>query len=330
MEFKGKDGAGGRRVKGAVQEAMCTDPECQLCRAVKVTFGGGLKHGPECAAGSAVPSVPASYRALLERHFRDGVSTSTAHHKAVEELGRDLGVPDTGSGPYHHQVIRWMKADGDGKDRPAWARRVAFLTTTELHKMKEHAKQKLYLHPVDAEAVALLAEDTPSIIHFQRQTASDAFELVLHSPEMTARIKEAPDAPIFIDATHGTNLAGFMLAGVNILSRSGKTRPVGFMLMQTESAATYRTFLSALKGQVKEAAGIDWSPQVAITDAALSIDSALKDVLPETDHFLCVFHVLRAMLTHVGPGDLPRKCYHDLLSTVMYHFPERGGTPQDR
>lgn len=74
---------------------------------------------------------------------------------------------------------------------------------------------------------------------------------------------------------------------------------------------------------------------VAITDADLKLGTAIESQLPNTQHFLCAFHVMRAWFKHLGKKGIDcdqagrNLCYKQLVD-IMWHRPRAGSTTEER
>ena len=74
-------------------------------------------------------------------------------------------------------------------------------------------------------------------------------------------------------------------------------RTILFDLVDSRDSAALKGFLEQLK-----AMGID--PLVVITDMWKAYHSAIRDVFPEAEHQLCVFHVIQAVMKHTNKAML--------------------------
>ena len=90
---------------------------------------------------------------------------------------------------------------------------------------------------------------------------------------------------IILDTTSNTNQFQMILCVIVIIDNHFKTRIIASAIIEDETLDTFRWILGTL---FKET-GI--SPEVIFTDSDPSLISAIKEIHPDTNHLLCIFHI---------------------------------------
>jgi hypothetical protein len=90
---------------------------------------------------------------------------------------------------------------------------------------------------------------------------------------------------VILDTTSNTNRFRMMLCVIAIIDNHFKTRIVASAIIEDETLDTFRWILMTLF----EETGI--YPRVIFTDSDPSLISAIKEIYPNTNHLLCIFHI---------------------------------------
>lgn len=90
---------------------------------------------------------------------------------------------------------------------------------------------------------------------------------------------------VILDTTSNTNRFQMMLCVIVIIDNHFKTRIVASAIIEDETLDTFRWIL----GTILEETGIN--PGVIFTDSDPSLISAIKEIHPDTNHLLCIFHI---------------------------------------
>ena len=90
---------------------------------------------------------------------------------------------------------------------------------------------------------------------------------------------------VFLDTTSNTNRFQMMLCVIVVIDNHFRSRIVASAIIEDETLDTFQWILMTLFGET----GIN--PRVIFTDSDPSLISAIKEIHPNTNHLLCIFHI---------------------------------------
>jgi MULE transposase domain/FAR1 DNA-binding domain len=90
---------------------------------------------------------------------------------------------------------------------------------------------------------------------------------------------------VILDTTYNTNRFQLMLCVITVIDNNYKTRIVGCAIIEDETLNTYRWILDTLLTDT----GV--YPGVIFTDSDPSMIQSIKEIYPDTQHLLCIFHI---------------------------------------
>ncbi|KAL6205398.1 hypothetical protein ACLB2K_022658 [Fragaria x ananassa] len=101
---------------------------------------------------------------------------------------------------------------------------------------------------------------------------------------------------VVFDTTFKTNKYGMVCAPIVGVNHQGQTILFGYGLLDGETSEAckwfFNVFLEAMGGK---------KPKTIFTDQAASIASAIREVLPESHHHLCLWHIYQNAAKHLNP-----------------------------
>ncbi|KJZ73158.1 hypothetical protein HIM_07355 [Hirsutella minnesotensis 3608] len=100
-----------------------------------------------------------------------------------------------------------------------------------------------------------------------------------------------------IDATYSTNCYKMPLVTVVTVSSEKTSMPVCYGLLNNEQYASFEWFLKQVSRFLR--AGIIRSPEVVITDMDDQLRSAIRQIFPNTQLQLCVFHINSNVVSYI-------------------------------
>jgi zinc finger SWIM domain-containing protein 3 len=104
--------------------------------------------------------------------------------------------------------------------------------------------------------------------------------------------------PILFDTKHGTNRYGLRLGCFTTVGRDGGTVLLGTTLLSHEDQESFEwAFL-----QFREALG--GQPHCIFTDGDKAMANAISVTLPETKHFLCIWHLSQNIIKNTKGNDV--------------------------
>ena len=90
---------------------------------------------------------------------------------------------------------------------------------------------------------------------------------------------------MIVDTTYNTNRFQMMLCIITVIDNNYRTRIVACAIIEDETLDTYRWIFDSILTET----GI--SPGVVFTDSDPSMTRSIKDVYPNAQHMLCIFHI---------------------------------------
>jgi len=108
--------------------------------------------------------------------------------------------------------------------------------------------------------------------------------LLWMSPQQRSLYENFHDV-VILDTTSNTNRFRMMLCVIVVIDNHFKTRIVASAIIEDETLDTFRWILIT----IFEETGIN--PGVIFTDSDPSMISAIKEIHPNTNHLLCIFHI---------------------------------------
>lgn len=123
---------------------------------------------------------------------------------------------------------------------------------------------------------------------------------------------------ICVDATHGTNMCGYLLITVLVVDDFGEGCPVAWCISNREDKQLLCRFFQAIKGKVGQL-----SPRWFMSDDAPQYYGAWIDVFNSeesvTSKLLCNWHVERSWqrrIKMINSSELEQEVYHQLKTLV--------------
>lgn len=113
-------------------------------------------------------------------------------------------------------------------------------------------------------------------------------ELVMLTEPMAIVLAQKFAGAILIDCTYKTNKYNFPMLHVVSRSSTGATFTFAFAFMKQETTVYYAKALDMLLDLVP---GLRTTAKVVVTDADAALNAALKQVVPEWKHLLCLWHI---------------------------------------
>ena len=108
--------------------------------------------------------------------------------------------------------------------------------------------------------------------------------------------------PTLYDTTHGTNRYSLKFGAFTTVGKDGNTCIIAGSLISSETVEAFEwvfnEFVTAFR----------LPPKVLFTDGDAAMSAAIKNILPETTHLLCTYHLSKNLLTHVKPIFTGIKC----------------------
>ena len=90
---------------------------------------------------------------------------------------------------------------------------------------------------------------------------------------------------VIIDTTYNTNRFQMMLCIITVIDNNYKTRIVACAIIEDETVDTYRWILDSILNET------DVSPRIVFSDSDPAIIRSIKEVFPNVQHLLCIFHI---------------------------------------
>ena len=90
---------------------------------------------------------------------------------------------------------------------------------------------------------------------------------------------------VIIDTTYNTNRFQMMLCIITVIDNNYKTRIVACAVIEDETVDTYRWILDSILNET------DVSPRIVFSDSDPAIIRSIKEVFPNVQHLLCIFHI---------------------------------------
>ena len=90
---------------------------------------------------------------------------------------------------------------------------------------------------------------------------------------------------VILDTTYNTNRFQMMLCIIAVIDNNFKTRIVACAIIEDETLDTYRWIFDTILTET----GV--YPGVIFTDSDPSMIHAIKEIYPNTQHLLCIFHI---------------------------------------
>lgn len=161
------------------------------------------------------------------------------------------------------------------------------------------AKEKVW-GPVERDAQTLkeLTEQLKSafgdcLAEVDSNEENNLRNFVFSSPSMKALYKRFKDI-ILIDSTYRTNkyrLPLYVIGGVN---ENSKTFIIGFGVVSSEEAKNVKWLLGKLFNYLED------TPDLVCTDSCTTLGKVIRELLPQTQHLLCAWHVSQNIKKHLG------------------------------
>lgn len=167
-------------------------------------------------------------------------------------------------------------------------------------------------HADDATSLAMHIEelrqdgaDNPVIFSkFQKEAAVGGLEvddvMIVFQTEMQAEMLKSygHDKVVCMDATHGTNMYGFLLITILVVDDYGEGYPVAWCITNHETEKSLVHFLNVVKGNLGD---FNCVPKWFMSDMAYQYFSAWKTVFGEGPRkLLCIWHVDKAWRSNLS------------------------------
>src|ERR1051325_595033 len=90
---------------------------------------------------------------------------------------------------------------------------------------------------------------------------------------------------VLVDSTYNTNQFQMILCVVTVVDNNYRTRIVACAIIEDETLDTYRWIFDSILNET----GV--SPRIVFTNSDPSMIRSIKDIYPNAQHLLCIFHI---------------------------------------
>ena len=90
---------------------------------------------------------------------------------------------------------------------------------------------------------------------------------------------------MIVDTTYNTNRFQMMLCIITVIDNNYRTRIVACAIIEDETLNTYKWIFENILAEMGS------SPKIIFIDSDPSMIRSIKDVYPNAQHMLCIFHI---------------------------------------